>query len=135
MSTDIKTCEELLAYVDDIAENAMTTQQYKTIADGISKIKKSFDEKQPEYYRVDYVKNEVVFDDGGSSLNSEFCSGIFKKYNSEENKFNTTLNRRNLIPSHIIDKFESGDWVGGYFFYKEEISVDENIIILKILKL
>ena len=135
MSTDIKTCEELLAYVDDMAENAMTTQQYKTIADGIAKIKKSFDEKQTQYVRVDYIKNELVFEDDETKLVSNFHSGIFIMVNHDRGKFHTNLNRSNSIPSHIVDLFIDAQTHHGFLDYTEEICSDENIVILKIIKL
>jgi hypothetical protein len=138
MSADIKTCEDLLAYVDDMAENAMTTQQYKTIAEGISKIKKSFDEKQPQYVRVDYIKNEVIWEDDETKLVNSFHSGIFKMFKCETGYFHTNLNRSNGIPSHIVDKFIDvypPDYNNGFLDYIEEISSTESIVILRIYKL
>ena len=135
MSTDIKTCEDLLTYVDDISHDGMTTGQYKTIAEGIANIKKSFNEKQPQYVRVDYIKNEMCWDDDETNLLSKFHSGIFKVFNCDIGKFYTNLNRTNGIPSHIVDMFTDAQNHNGFLDYIEEMGDNENIIILKIIKL
>lgn len=150
MSTDIKTCEDLLTFVDDIAENSMTTQQYKTIAEGIANIKKSFNEKQPQYCKVMYHRLEANFceelDD--YKIRQITNEGIFKivkehtprdiervsSYITTLPTFANSINITNEISESVVEQYLNPDPFsdGGY---SQHITPNETVIILRIVKL